>query len=284
MSFLTCVIFSLIYIKTRDRVQSQVLSRQWLIAWHIGIPTLMSMVYCFAAGDEFTAVLKEVRANNYRLCSYLIAQMLIQLPVMWLLAVISTCTSGFGIGRWSLNAAVPIEVIMFAMCCIYESLAQLLAVASPHPALATMGVTTFWLLNFLFSGAIVRRDDVPWPFRVLSYILPYGYASRSAVRSEYIDETFAGAVRLPDGSYTCPGELPTGCYGVTGEEVLKSLSNVIYNMTPENKLWEDLALLIGFAVVFKILFVIVAYYRACRAMAIGAPPAEDPVEKLSKCC
>merc|ERR1712087_967337 len=116
MSVLTCLIFSLIYMKSRDRVQTQVLPRQWLISWIIGIPTLLSMVYCFAAGDEFTAVLKEVRANNYRLCSYLFAQMLVQLPVMVLLALLSTLPSGFGIGGWSFQAFFAIRLdILFGV-------------------------------------------------------------------------------------------------------------------------------------------------------------------------
>jgi len=276
MSLLTCTLFSLIYIESRDREQSQILSRQWLLAWHIGIPLLMSMVYCFAAGDEFRAVSKEVRSNNYRLGSYLLAQFIVQWPLLALIALCSTVPSGFGIAGWTWGAFFEIEAMLLGMLWIYESLAQLLAVAAPHPAMATMGVTAFWLVNFLFGGSIVRRDDVPWPFKLLSYAAPYGYASRSAVRSEFIDSTFAGAVRTADGSYSCPhATLLTGCFGITGEEVLSSLSQIIYNMTPENYFWQDLGLLFGIALLFKVLFVATAYASVSRAITIGAPPAQE---------
>jgi len=276
MCLLTCTLFSLIYIKSREREQSQIVSRQWLMAWHVGIPCLMSMVYCFAAGDEFRAVSKEVRANNYRLGSYLLAQFFVQWPLLVLIAVCSTLPSGFGIAGWTWEAFFEIEAIIVAMLWIYESLAQLLAVVAPHPALATMGVTTFWLINFLFGGSIVRRDDVPWPFRIFSYIAPYGYASRSVIRSEFIHSTFEGALRNSDGSYSCPGTLQTGCFGATGQEVLKSLSQIIYNISAENHFWHDLGLLFGIAFFFKIWFVVMSYFRVCRVISISAPPKEEP--------
>jgi len=268
----TCLFFSLIYIESRKTTQSQALARQWLIAWHLGIPTLMSMVYCFAAGDEFTAVAKEVRANNYRLCSYILAQTVVQLPIMVLLALFSTVPSGFGVNGWAWKGFFEIETVLVVTLSLFETLAQLLAVAAPHPALATMGVTSFWLINFLFGGSLVRGEDVPWPLRVFSLIAPYGYASRTMVHSEYIHNTFEGAVRKSDGSYSCPNTPQTGCYGITGEEVLNSLSHVVYNMSAEKTFWQDLCLLFGMAVFFKILFVAVSYYRCYRVIDVGAPP------------
>lgn len=279
---LTNLFFTFIYIESRNTTQNQALSRQWLIAWHLGIATLMSMVYCFAAGDEFTAVTKEVRANNYRLASYIVAQTLVQIPLMVLLALSSTMISGFGVNGWSWKGFLGMETILVVTLLMYESLAQLLAVSAPHPALATMGVTTFWLVNFLFGGALVRRDDVPWPLRIFSYVAPYGYASRSMIHSEYMHHTFEGAVRNGDGSYSCPNTLQTGCYGITGPEVLNSLSNIVYNISAENTFWSDLGLLLGIALFFKLLFIIMAYYRCFRVKAIGSPvegpPRAAPVE------
>jgi len=273
---MTCLFFGCIYVKSRDPTQSQVLPRQWLLAWIIGIPTLMSMVYCFAAGDEFIAVAKEVRANNYRLGSYLVAQMFVQLPLLALITLFSTVPAGFGVGGWSWQAFLAINLMILAMVWLYESFAQLLAVTAPHPAIATMGVTAFWLINFLFGGAIVRREDVPWPFRAFAYIAPYGYASRTVVRAEYMHNTFSGAVRLPDGKFYCPNMLQTGCYGITGEEVLQSLSQVIYNISPKNHFLEDLVYVFGVAFTFKVLFVAVSYFKVCRALTIAAPPVEEP--------
>jgi len=34
-----CVFFAIIYVKCRDRVQTQVLARVWLCLWHLGVPT-----------------------------------------------------------------------------------------------------------------------------------------------------------------------------------------------------------------------------------------------------
>merc|ERR1712060_697348 len=91
------------------------------------------------------------------------------------------------------------------------------------------------------------------------------------IRAEYIHHTFEGAVRNLDGSYSCPNTLQTGCYGITGEEVLDSLSNIVYNISSTNTFWEDLALLLGIAACFKLLFVAVSYSKCFRVKTIGAP-------------
>jgi len=236
----------------------------------------MSMVFCFAASAEFTAVVREVQANCYRLASYLIAQTVLQLPLMVVIALVSLLPSGFGIGDWNLGAFWEMEMILITMLWLYESLAQLLAVAAPHPAIATMGVTTFWLVAFLFGGSMVRKEDVPWPFRIYAYISPYGYASKAATRSEFIHSTFAGAERNLDGSYSCPGALSVGCFGITGAEVLESLSHIVYNLSPADELWKDLGIVFGIACVFKMSFVLTAYYKCSRGTTVESPPPEDP--------
>merc|ERR1712012_1093535 len=123
------------------------------------------------------------------------------------------------------------------------------------------GVTTFWLINFLFGGSIVRRDDVPWPLRVFAYLAPYGYASRSIVHSEFIHNTFTGATRKLDGSYTCEHTLQICCFGIAGEEVLNSLSKFVYNVSAKNHFLADLGYVFGLAVFFKILFVVMSYWN-----------------------
>lgn len=199
-----------------------------------------------------------------------------QVPLLLLITLCSTVPSGFGIATWSWEAFVHIEAMFFAMVFIYESLAQLLAVVAPHPVLATLGVLAIWLTDFLFAGAMVRRDDVPWPFRIYAYMSPIGYASRSIVRSDFIHHTFTGAVRNTDGSYSCTDVLQSGCFGITGEEVLESMSQVMYHVSSEDTFWQDLRVLLICAALFKVLFTVMSYYKVCRAKEIGSPCVEEP--------
>jgi len=268
MCFLTCLKFSIIYIKSSERNQQQALQRHWLIAWHCGICTLMSMIFCFAAATEFQAVKREVQANTYRLGSYIIAQTLLQPPLMLAIALCGTVPSGFGLGNWDWGAFWSIELLLVLGLWLYESLAQLLAV-STQPAIATMGVTTFWLIAFLFGGALIRLEDVPWPFRAFAYIAPYRYLARATTHAEFSRISFEGAQRQPDGSFACPDvEGTVGCFGITGEEVLDSLSQVVYNLTSENNFLMDVAILVGMAAFFKFSFVTVAYYKCTRVATI----------------
>jgi len=275
MCCLACLYFSIIYIKTRDRIQEQALTRHWLIAWHIGIPTLMAMVFCFNAATEFTSVSREVRANNYRLFSYIFAQTMLQIPLMVMIALSSSVISGFLVIQWDWGAFLEIELLLFMGLCLYESLAQLLALLM-HPAMATMGVTCFWLVAFLFGGALILLEDVPWPFRVFAYIAPYRYMAKSATYAEFTRITFEGAERQPDGSFKCPEVIgPVGCFGITGEEVLDSLSAVVYNLSPENTFWRDFGIVAGMAALFKVLFIVVAYYKVTKVAVIKRPSIEQ---------
>jgi len=69
--------------------------------------------------------------------------------------------------------------------------------------------------------------------------------------------------------------LQTGCFGITGEEVLNSLSNIIHNISAEDTFWEDLALLLSIAVFLKLLFIAVSYYKCFRVKTIGDPACEE---------
>ena len=44
MFCLGCLFFAIVYFKSRDRVQELVLSRAFLIMWHVGMPTALSVV------------------------------------------------------------------------------------------------------------------------------------------------------------------------------------------------------------------------------------------------
>lgn len=277
MVCLTCLFFSVIYINAREKKQEQILQRHWLIAWHFGICTLLSMVFCFPASTEFEAIKREVQANNYRLSSYIFAQMVLQLPLMVSLALCGTFPSGFGLGDWHWGAFLEIELLLVLGLWLYESLAQLLAVLM-NPALATMTVTSFWLVSFLFGGALIRQEDVPWPFRAFAYVAPYRYLAKSATHAEFTRITFEGAQRMPDGSFVCTDVRANSCFGITGEEALDSLSRVVYNLSSENTFWRDVGILAGVAILFKILFIIVAYYKCTRAAAIKPPEATIPAQ------
>ena len=45
----------------------------------------------------------------------------------------------------------------------------------------------------MFCGIFLPIDQIVWPFRVFSYVLPYRYAFRSTVHGEFIDN--------PEGLY-----------------------------------------------------------------------------------
>lgn len=64
---LSCIFFPIVYLKSRERTQTQILQRMWLLLWHIGVPACMSLSTCLAQNMEFVAVKREVKSGMYRL-------------------------------------------------------------------------------------------------------------------------------------------------------------------------------------------------------------------------
>mmetsp|Transcript_136436 Transcript_136436/g.192993 ORF Transcript_136436/g.192993 Transcript_136436/m.192993 type:complete len:104 (+) Transcript_136436:74-385(+) len=85
--------------------------------------------------------------------------------------------------------------------------------------------------------------------------------------------TFAGPVldNSPRG-FSCPGLNELECWGVTGEQVLASISqSVAKNITPERELDRDCSILVGIANVFRLAYFCVAALRCQTGKAVKKP-------------
>merc|ERR1711868_221965 len=102
--FCGCMFFTFVYIKSRKREQNQVFNRLWLILWHIGVPAQMSLVACLGQNLEFAAVRREIKAGMYNLGAYFIAQILIQIPMLFIMSLSAIGISGYGIANWNVDA------------------------------------------------------------------------------------------------------------------------------------------------------------------------------------
>merc|ERR1711988_265086 len=47
-----------------------------------------------------------------------------------------------------------------------------------------------WFQAFLFGGFLIPDEDVVWPFRAFSYIMPLKYTVRSLVHNEFTSATY----------------------------------------------------------------------------------------------
>jgi len=255
----SCCFFAVIYIKSRERTQDQVLNRLWLIIWHMGVPSQMCLAACLGQNLEFASVRREIKAGMYNFSSYFVAQLFVQIPYMFLLSLFCIGVSGYGIGSWNIDAFFPTLLVHAVFMFTFECVAQLYAVQFRHPLLGMFQVVNFWFSCFLFGGFLIPESDTPWPFRVFTYFSPIKYAVKAMMNLEYKGTEWAGAVLTTGGrGFYCPGN-PIACYGATGDQVLETMgSTIAHSAQVESELFHDIMCMLAIALAFKLFYFIVA--------------------------
>mmetsp|Transcript_14192 Transcript_14192/g.39029 ORF Transcript_14192/g.39029 Transcript_14192/m.39029 type:complete len:654 (-) Transcript_14192:267-2228(-) len=270
-----CTFFSIVYIKARNRTQDQVFNRMWLILWHMAVPSCLSLVACLGCNLEFVAVRREIKAGMYHRSTYLVAQTMIQIPLMVVLSAAAIGFSGYVVMNWNPDAFFEFLLIHSLFLLSFECAAQLAAVSFNHPLLGMFQVINFWFASFLFGGFLVPEEDVPQPLRVFATLSPIKWATKGAIFAELSESTFEGAVIDPnsESGYSCPDSSnPNECYGVTGLQVLSFMKSTAWkHLTTESELGLDCAILAGIALAFKLLYFVVFALRSWGGLAVRAP-------------
>jgi len=259
----SCIFFAIVYVKSRERTQDQVLNRVWLYIWHMGVPAQMCLAACLGQNMEFVAVRREIKSGMYAFTAYFVAQLLIQLPYMILLSAFCISVSGYGIGNWNADAYVPALLVHALFMFSFECVAQLYAVQFRHPLLSMFQVVNFWFSAFLFGGFLVPESDVPWPFRVFTYFSPIKYGTKALLNLEFKGTLWEGAVPNPASAsgFSCPGN-PVACFGYTGDQVLDTLGkSIAANVQSESELFADCMCIFAIAAAFKLFYYIVAIQK-----------------------
>jgi hypothetical protein len=215
----------------------------------------------------------------YNFSAYFVAQLLLQIPYMFLLSLFCIGVSGYGIGNWNLDAFFPFLLVHAVFMFTFECVAQLYAVQFRHPLLGMFQVVNFWFACFLFGGFLIPESDTPWPFRVFTYFSPIKYAVKALMNLEYKGTEWKGAVLANAGrGFYCPGN-PISCYGATGDQVLETMgSTVAHSAQVESELFRDVMCMLAIALVFKLFYFIVAALKCYESNEVK--PSHDPAVKL----
>eukprot|EP00439_Symbiodinium_sp_Y106_P075815 s1435_g15.t1 len=217
---------------------TQILQRMWLLLWHIGVPACMSLSTCLAQNMEFVAVKREVKSGMYRLSP--------------------PCAEKVFFSRHRSQLSSASTKRTRCCCFFFDCAAQLFAVTFSHPLLGLFQVICLWFASFLFAGILVSEEDVVWPLRVFAIVSPMKWSNQ-------------GNHNSPRG-FSCPGLNELECWGVTGEQVLASISqSVAKNITPERELDRDCSILVGIANVFRLAYFCVAALRCQTGKAVKKP-------------
>ena len=188
------------------QVQDQVQSRTFMLMFGVGIPMQLILVSVYQYYFQWRSIQREVKDGMYHPLAAAIASWIVQVPMMFLLALCSLVpTFTIGALHWP---NFPMAWLIYAIAFwSFKGLAQMVAVA-PNAIIGLVMFLNLFFTAFLFCGMFVDVDDVVWPLRAFCYILPLGWALQS-----YVYTVYHGAPDT-DGALDCtPGSItPTGVF------------------------------------------------------------------------
>jgi len=233
----------------------------------------------------------------YSAVPYVLAQTVVQMPFMFALGACALLPS-YGIGNFpwvSFGLMLPIYACN-AWC--FECIAQLFSL-SPNPIMGMLSYVNVWSCSMVFTGLVFRGQDVIWPFRVLYYVLPLKWFFNALGYTIFEPSVYGGTTRIPCPSpsnmslgmspgaasgvevlggedlamspcFFCNGTNSLGCFGESGEEILTSLNLNFETMSANDERGLDVGILLAFAVVAKLLYV-VGFIKSCSMVTPPKP-------------
>ena len=287
LMFLVCtVFFAIIYVKARVRNQEQALQRMWFIIWLICVPCNMSIGAVYAYNIEFNAIQREVKNGMISPVSYLLANSILLVPVVFVLAATVLSVAGYGITDFNGERYGEMLAIYACLMLAFESLAQMLSVAYSNPLMGMLSFMQLWFSSFLFSGLYIAISDIVWPFRVFSYILPFRYAIQALVYQEFIAKPFRGADLCDpvdtgclshsgdtgaNEGWQCPDLYADEvCYGREGWQVLDTINQSFDVISSDNITWVNVGILLAISGVARVIYVLQIIQKCNQASAITA--------------
>eukprot|EP01033_Poteriospumella_lacustris_P013703 gene13704-biopygen6226 len=281
MFFVVTIFFAIVYIDGRERKQDNALTHLWLCIWCISVPTNAGVIAVYVFNNEFFTIKKEVKNGMVQPLPYLIANAVLQIPVMFLFGIAAISVSQYGMINYYGPRYGQLLLLYALTLYSYESIAQVFAVVFSNPLLGMLQYVNIWFASFLFNGLFLPIKSIPWPFRVFSYILPFRYNIRSMAYQEYAEGPDWGGAVLCDpatdssclpGGYKCTDTSASAvCFGRTGKQVLQSIHHVFDTFNSQDTFNTDVAILIGIAIICKIMFVVVMSVKARSESAIVPP-------------
>jgi ABC-type multidrug transport system ATPase subunit len=221
-----------------------------------------------------------------------------QVPMMFLVAICGLVPL-YAVAAWPWESLPTVWLVFGTFLVAFEMAAQLFSLDG-KVLFGLLNFQNIWVTSFIFSGIFVTREDVIWPLRVFTYILPFGWGTRSFFWALFHDwgvdgsdgfsgtapcdpglpGCFSDAVRgSPGTGFFCPGLPAVECWGDVGPRILDSIGSVYRILTSENTLAADLGYLVAIAAAFKALYLLrLASLLRLRAVPRRPPAALPPLD------
>ncbi|KAI4351619.1 hypothetical protein L6164_005963 [Bauhinia variegata] len=200
--------------------------------------------------NERPILLRETSSGVYRLSSYLIANTLVFLPYLLVIAVIFSIPVYFLVGlcaSW-LSFAYFVLVI-WVIVLMANSFVLFLSSLAPNYIAGTSLLTVLLAAFFLFSGYFISKESLPRYWLVMHFFSMYKYALDALLINEYSCLVSRCFIWYQENEQCM----------ITGGDVLQKRG------LHERQRWTNVYILIGFFVLYRVLCLLVLVRRVSRS-------------------
>ena len=200
--------------------------------------------------NERPILLRETSSGVYRLSSYLIANTLVFLPYLLVVAVIYSIPLYFLVGlcaTW-LSFAYFVLVI-WVIVLMANSFVLFLSSLAPNYIAGTSLLTVLLAAFFLFSGYFISKDSLPRYWLFMHFLSMYKYALDALLINEYSCLVTRCLIWYQENQQCM----------VTGGDVLQKRG------LQESQRWTNVYFLIAFFVLYRVLCFLVLIRRVSRS-------------------
>ncbi|KAL1824073.1 hypothetical protein ACET3Z_010851 [Daucus carota] len=200
--------------------------------------------------NERPIILRETSSGVYRISSYLIANTLVFLPYLLIIAILYSASVYFLVGlcaTW--QAFAYFVLVIWVIVLMANSFVLFLSSVAPNYIAGTSLVTILLAGFFLFSGYFISQDNMPKYWVFMHYFSMYKYALDALLINEYSCLLSRCLIWFDEENKTCM---------FTGRDVM------IKRGLHENQRWTNIYILIGFFIFYRVLCLLVLIRRVSR--------------------
>ena len=200
--------------------------------------------------NERPILLRETSSGVYRLSSYLIANTLVFLPYLLVIAMIYSFSVYFLVGLCSSWQAFSFFVlVIWVIVLMANSFVLFLSSLAPNYIAGTSLVTILLAAFFLFSGYFISSESMPKYWLFMHFLSMYKYALDALLINEYSCLVSRCLIWYEENKECM----------VTGSDVLDKRG------LHERQRWTNVYILVGFFVFYRVLCFLVLIRRVSRS-------------------
>lgn len=200
--------------------------------------------------QERRVLMREVTRSTYRLSSYVVANTLVFLPFLLVVALLFAIPVYWIVGlNPSLTAFTFFVLVVWLIVLMASSLVLFLSAISPDFILGNSLICVFLGAFFLFSGYFIPKDSIPKYWIFMYYISLYRYPLDSLLINEY------WSVRDK-----CFSSGHGGVCLLTGGDVLRARGLV------EDSRWTDVGVMCFFFFIYRVMCWILLVRKASKTL------------------